>query len=64
MNEQEKHVQWVMQEGKKRGYHEFVKVIDGVLKSEGFEAAYKYIHINAEIQKMLFMSRGDDAMSA
>lgn len=59
MNEKEKHVHWIIRESKKRGYNEFAKAIEGVLSKDGFEEAFKYIQINAEVQKMLFLDRGD-----
>ncbi len=63
MSEKEKHVSWIIKESKKRGYTEFAREIEGVLQAEGFEAAYNYIAINAEVQKMLFFSRGEGGMS-
>lgn len=59
MNDREKHVNWIIGESHRRGYHEFAGAIEGVLEKEGFEAAFKYIQINAEVQKMLFLDRGN-----
>lgn len=58
MNDREKHVNWVIGEAKRKGYLDFAKAVEGVLADSGFEEAFKYIQINAEVQKMLFLDRG------
>lgn len=64
MSDKEQHVRWVVSQANQRGYREFAGVIEGVLSKSGVEEAYKYIQINAEVQKMLFLDRGNGDMSA